>query len=244
MFLLYQFRLKAFKVVLPGCRSRCGNIRLPYPLGIGSHCSMNQWFDVVCNKTGSNDTERAFITSINAELVSSPEILHPHEWHPTWFEIKGLIIYSNCSGRGTSSSLNLKGSPFFFSKDNQFVAVGCNTRATTTQIHPQVVGCESICKNETSFDVAQYVKDGCNGTRCCQASIPSAFQVFDVKFDKLNTSIIRDECNLAFLASETWLDDAGMDKNSVVNEYSTGPISFYNLHPSYRRRFEFFRLSL
>ncbi|KAL0016203.1 hypothetical protein SO802_003272 [Lithocarpus litseifolius] len=43
----------------PSCESRCGNLEIPYPFGIGPDCYMDKSFEIVCNGSG------AFLTSID-----------------------------------------------------------------------------------------------------------------------------------------------------------------------------------
>ena len=46
----------------PNCESRCGNLEIPYPFGIGPDCYMDKSFEIVCNGSG------AFLTSIDTEV--------------------------------------------------------------------------------------------------------------------------------------------------------------------------------
>ncbi|GJR13754.1 wall-associated kinase family protein [Tanacetum coccineum] len=34
-----------------GCNDTCGNVRIPYPFGIGVNCSVNEWYVVECNSS-------------------------------------------------------------------------------------------------------------------------------------------------------------------------------------------------
>ncbi|PWA49617.1 concanavalin A-like lectin/glucanase domain-containing protein [Artemisia annua] len=35
----------------PGCKDTYGNVRIPYPFGIGANCSVNEWYIVECNSS-------------------------------------------------------------------------------------------------------------------------------------------------------------------------------------------------
>ena len=56
----------AAPIAKPDCNSRCGNLEIPYPFGIGHDCYMDKLFEVVCNGTGSS--AKAFLTSIDKEV--------------------------------------------------------------------------------------------------------------------------------------------------------------------------------
>ena len=52
-------------IAKPGnCKAQCGDVRVPYPFGMdSSHCYMDDWFEIVCNRTG------AFLKKINMEVL-------------------------------------------------------------------------------------------------------------------------------------------------------------------------------
>ncbi|MFS8018867.1 putative wall-associated receptor kinase, galacturonan-binding domain-containing protein [Helianthus anomalus] len=43
--------LVAPRYVVSGCDDMCGNVRIPYPFGIGGNCSINSWYIVDCNSS-------------------------------------------------------------------------------------------------------------------------------------------------------------------------------------------------
>ncbi|CAE5957943.1 unnamed protein product [Arabidopsis arenosa] len=61
--------------------------------------------------------------------------------------VKSRITSVGCSedGKESGSVLNLTDSPFFFGFRNSLVAIGCNSKASLTNIEPNKVGCELNC---------------------------------------------------------------------------------------------------
>ncbi|KAM0005063.1 hypothetical protein Hdeb2414_s0221g00837891 [Helianthus debilis subsp. tardiflorus] len=39
------------KYAKDGCKPKCGNVKIPYPSGIGVNCSINKWYNVDCNSS-------------------------------------------------------------------------------------------------------------------------------------------------------------------------------------------------
>ncbi|KAK6134259.1 hypothetical protein DH2020_031995 [Rehmannia glutinosa] len=123
----------------PGCEEKCGNITIPYPFGIGSDCSANSNFTVLCHN--STNPPRALLSSINLEALN--------------ISMLGTVIVNqpvsplNCSDVQTTQYLatSLLGTPFTISaKYNSLAVLGCQNlvwlRANATAT---LGGCMAIC---------------------------------------------------------------------------------------------------
>uniref|UniRef100_A0A7N2LHE9 Protein kinase domain-containing protein n=1 Tax=Quercus lobata TaxID=97700 RepID=A0A7N2LHE9_QUELO len=199
-------------MAMPGCKDTCGNVSIPYPFGMTAGCYLNDWFKIVC--TGKGSSARAFLPGINMEVleikISNPnndDYSYSSSFEPGIVLVKmPIIISSNCANTvPRNSSVNMKGSPFYFSSyRNKFISVGCNNMALMTASDPTVlVGCNSDCDYKTM--IGRGAK--CSGFKCCQTAFPYGNQVFNVNFeskDEKNKGI--EKCKYAFLAEEEWLD--------------------------------------
>ncbi|KAJ6392999.1 hypothetical protein OIU77_022471 [Salix suchowensis] len=188
---MFQLAAAPPPIVKPGCRDRCGDISIPYPFGIGKDCYKNEWFAIECNETVSPAT--AFISAI-----FNMEVLNISAERAT-ATVKGPIISSNCTGTKNGVPLDLSGTPFVFSFDNVFVAVGCNTEALMSGAEQTLVGCVSPCSDVESKNF-------------CQANPSSLLQVFNLKLEATDD---RKGCKLAFLVNETWFESNISDPLTV-----------------------------
>ncbi|AAD34678.1 putative wall-associated receptor kinase-like 8 RLK-Pelle-WAK family [Arabidopsis thaliana] len=191
-----------FPLALRNCSDHCGNVSVPYPFGIGKGCYKNKWFEIVCKS--SSDQQPILLLPRIRRAVTSFNLGDPFSISVyNKFYIQSPLKHSGCPNRDgySSSSLNLKGSPFFISENNKFTAVGCNNKAFMNVTGLQIVGCETTCGNEIrSYKGAN---TSCVGYKCCQMTIPPLLQlqVFDATVEKLEPN--KQGCQVAFLTQFT-----------------------------------------
>jgi len=194
LMLMFQVAAAAAPIARSGCPDRCGDISIPYPFGIRKDCYMNEWFAIECN--ASVNPARALISRINMEVLNISA-------ERATVTVKSPIISSNCTGREDGAPLNLTGTPFVFSRnDNVFIAVGCNTQALMTGITPNLIGCVSTCSDVKSKNF-------------CEALPPSSLQVFNPRIEATDDNQDREGCKLAFLVNHTWFESNVSDPFSL-----------------------------
>ncbi|KAG2319700.1 hypothetical protein Bca52824_012913 [Brassica carinata] len=184
------------------CQTKCGDINIPYPFGIQKGCYLNEWYKIECRNATS-----PFLFNVGMEVVN---IYLPYEGYISSLSsdqsfgsirVKSPITSVGCSrdGKESGPALNLTGSPFFFGRANSLVAVGCNSRASLTNIEPSMVRCDLDCttkkdillrnndpllRNECSENGIAYITNSpncistegegqriCDGEGCCSASL-------------------------------------------------------------------------
>ncbi|KAJ0659793.1 putative wall-associated receptor kinase [Helianthus annuus] len=183
------------KYVKTGCSDKCGNVRIPYPFGIGAECSVNQWYTVDCKNSSPylsklNHLEVLGISLKNQTVtVSMPRISDCH--NP--FRNSSLI-----------TSFDLDGSPFLFSKShNKFVFEGCGSAAMMNN-GSVVTGCSSACPNVTvSYG------NNCFGIGCCQTAISHYLKSYKVNLTGLERQGKDGGCGSAFLVEDETLYEQG-----------------------------------
>lgn len=179
---------------LPGCRTACGNLTLPYPFGMEEDCYM-LGFKMTCNDT-FYDPPKLFMGSGNIEItqVTLDNVF-----------MEGLIA-RDCYGELPTSShvwTNIENTPYTLSyARNRFTAIGCDTlallyRATLVDF---TSGCISLCADDDS------VANGtCAGSGCCQTTIPMGMKRFDALLGSVQnhtTTKSFSPCSFAFLIDQ------------------------------------------
>ncbi|KAL1111155.1 hypothetical protein V6Z11_D02G039000 [Gossypium hirsutum] len=133
------------------CNETCGSVVIRYPFGIRTGCYYNPWFRVTCNKTTNGP--KPFISRINLEL------LHHFPRSGDTVFVNNPVIYLDCDNKGnngttSSASVNLQGSPFFFSsRFNRLGSVGCGYLAAVfhDNLTDPIASClQQKCSDQTS----------------------------------------------------------------------------------------------
>ncbi|KAM0021272.1 putative wall-associated receptor kinase, galacturonan-binding domain-containing protein [Helianthus debilis subsp. tardiflorus] len=93
----------------PGCNDMCGNIRIPYPFGIGAKCSINPWYIIDCNSS------KPYLRALNHLEVLGVNL-------KSQMLNVSMQKTSYCQNTGEIRGLDLRSSPFWFSEShNKFV---------------------------------------------------------------------------------------------------------------------------
>lgn len=202
LLLTYGFA-EAAPIPQPGCKTHCGKVRIPYPFGIGPGCYMEDWFQIVCNGTGT------FLKKINMEVLEI-NIIDINTWAINTVRVKSSIVSDpNCRSKSSGGGVSIKETPFVFSDKNTFVSVGCNNLATIVGAEPVVFGCRSHC-NSSSMNGE---RNSCAGLKCCKSTIPSGLQVSHVDFKNIDDNLtgkstddkkFQKGCKYAFLVEADW----------------------------------------
>ncbi|KAK1559421.1 hypothetical protein Q3G72_014325 [Acer saccharum] len=172
-------------IIKPGCPTKCGEIPISFPFGIGAGCYLDDWYAVNCRSS------KLFLARINLEVLNfSLEASTILVNHP---------VFNTCVSAGDSmESANLENSPFFFSDTgNILFGRGCSFSATINH-NETYARCYSNCfkKGDPTAE--------CLGIDCCQSRIPLSLQFFNV-YAGYDSGIARKPCKLVFVVQEEWI---------------------------------------
>ncbi|MFS8008466.1 putative wall-associated receptor kinase, galacturonan-binding domain-containing protein [Helianthus anomalus] len=163
----------------------CGDVRIPFPFGIGASCSINSWYNIDCNSS------RPYLVALN-----HLEVLGVNLKSRTLNVSMPKISYCPNPVQNSSKTigLDLRRSPFWVSNsDNKFVFEGCGTAAIYMDNGSVLAACSTTCRGDTHSD-----RNTCFGFGCCQTIIPNNY----IKSYRINITGLDGDCGSAFLVEE------------------------------------------
>ncbi|KAJ0699626.1 putative EGF-like domain, wall-associated receptor kinase [Helianthus annuus] len=199
----------------PGCQTRCGNLTVAYPfgIGVGSGCSIDKSLDLTCNTT--YDPPKLFIGSGNIEIHKSSD----SELWVTNFVAQRCYDQSGGVTVDNYAWINLASSAFAFSQRNKFTVIGCDDFALITGSNGGDFssGCLGLCRRSNDVPGGY-----CSGIGCCQTSIPKGLKTYNVTLTTLSnhTGVVSfNPCGFAFLGEEDSFQFRGVQDLTNASEF-------------------------
>ncbi|KAK6157617.1 hypothetical protein DH2020_011865 [Rehmannia glutinosa] len=181
----------ALSMSMPGCPEKCGNITIPYPFGIGSECSANPNFTVICENSTNPPTPflSIYMEALNISMLGTVIVNQP-------------VSPLKCSDVLTTQylSTSLLGTPFTISADyNSLAVLGCQiTVLLQSETKGSIVGCKADCDANSTCT-------RCNGVNCCRTTIPGGLQELRYTYQSIRERANNSFCGYAFSVESEWL---------------------------------------
>ncbi|CAO2040202.1 unnamed protein product, partial [Urochloa humidicola] len=202
----------------PGCQERCGNLTIPYPLGIGPGCFRNG-LEVTCD----HSTGRAYLGRAGSNVWAFDIFLLQGEArvhkHLTWdcYDDTGISDFNR-------SPMDLHSYYQISHTKNKFTAIGRDTIAFIQgeNTNSYTSGCMSFCSSKASVDT----NGQCTGMGCCQTSIPANLTYFNTTFSTRQSASVLDfnQCSYAFVieTQQFRFEISDLEGNNFAYKYSDG----------------------
>ncbi|KAI3677544.1 hypothetical protein L6452_36809 [Arctium lappa] len=194
--------INATNLAKPNCPSRCGDVIIPYPFGIGynTNCSIGHEFDVYCNnstippKASFSEADYSSIKQISDSTVRISNDVATNCYLPNGTFSSGFKVWGN-----------YKRSPYTLSEVNKFTVIGCDDYAwlrSRTKFRNVSTDCMVLCSMPEDV-----VGDQCSGNGCCQSSIPRDMISYRTDVNSMDDSDLSytrsfNPCSYAFVGEE------------------------------------------
>ncbi|KAK4799415.1 hypothetical protein SAY86_024780 [Trapa natans] len=202
----------------PMCQSMCGDVRIPYPFGLGEACSLNTSFNITCNSSHF-DPPRPFLNGSPEQEVKSIS-LDGELWINMPFAT--YCHKENASINYTLIEVTL--SSFSFSATrNKFTAIGCRAialisyRSDSPNDNGSASGCASFCSSENGV-----TEGSCDGKGCCQTVIPKRVRSYSIAVEAVDIPGTENlsRCSFATVAEEASFNFTKADLKDMQNRTS------------------------
>ncbi|XP_062081367.1 wall-associated receptor kinase-like 1 [Humulus lupulus] len=218
-------------VAKPGCPEKCGDVTIPFPFGFGSsNCFLDKWFEISCRNSTTPFLEQTQLQILNISLYDKR------------VQVRSPISFFNCANKTSKNSANLTGSPFYYSPENDFVAVSCGAFAkykirSGNEVHQN--GCTSSSSTcSSSFNSSNNIDfSNCDGVECCRTSFEDG-DSFNISMDNdssttLATNRDNEYCKYAFLIDPNEIDKHKISHDDDLDYYVPAILNWYFINSSY-----------
>jgi len=204
-----------------GCPTKCGDVDVPYPFGIGAGCFRSKGFEISCVNNGTtavlpSATHLAIpVTSLSVAPQPEAKVMLP-------------VAYRCYNSTGGTVSLfdghvdvNTHGVYRISDARNAFVVLGCNTGAYTSNSISNgtgryYMGCFTYC-----IDAGSAMDGRCASVGCCRVDIAPGLTDNVVSFeDWPHDSMDYSPCDIAFLVDKDSYDFRASDLRMDVERAS------------------------
>ncbi|XP_057797250.1 wall-associated receptor kinase-like 1 [Salvia miltiorrhiza] len=218
-----------------GCPTQCGKVKIQYPFGVGSGCSMEASFNITCNTSTAPpkpylniSDEKIEVVEIRVDNPAYIRIKYPYLlWGVCYHTPSGNMTWTDGSG-----GISLRDTQYTLSEYNWLIAIGCDDALTASTYKGQGKqtfrdGCIGICFDDhgSSGSCPKNGDGNSGGDGCCRSPIPKGASTLSAGLTDLSKSwksVRVFPCSYAFLMEKGSPNGSGYSYNySILKQKST-----------------------